>query len=189
MISFLTSKFEFSNRRALFLSAYKATIYHWQKGDLGSSYLFDVTKEGRGNFERYLRETPNIPVYMLVDLFAEEFRLETIPHVYGSDRTALIARKHARYFLDTPYCHTKILGREEAGRKDDRIFLSAITTPDLIEPWISLLDKYKVPLAAINSLSLFSESLINTISDPAKNMLIVSLQSISGLRQTFFSEQ
>ena len=61
MISSLISRFEFTNRRALFLSAHKAAVYHWQQGGLGSSYLFDVNEEGRAHFERYLKETGKAP--------------------------------------------------------------------------------------------------------------------------------
>lgn len=186
MISSLISKFEFSSRRALFLSANKVAVYHWQKGELGSSYLFDTSYEGRDNFERYLKETPKTPMYILADVFEEEYRRDTIPHVFGSDRQALIERKQARLFRDTPYRFTKVQGREAEGRQDDLIFLSAITNPDLIKPWVALLEKYKIPMQGINSLPLFTESLLSLIPNPSNNMLLVSLQSISGLRQTFF---
>ena len=189
MISSLISKFEFSNRRALFLSANKVAVYHWQNGQLGSSYLFDVTQEGRDNFERYLKETPNTPMYILVDVFEEEYRRETIPHVFGSDRKALIKRKQGRLFRDTPYRFTKVQGRETEGRRDDIIFLSAMTNPDVIKPWVALLEKYKIPMQGINSLPLFTESLLSLIPNPSDNMLLVSLQSISGLRQTFFQNR
>ena len=170
----------------LFLSAQKAAVYHWQNGKLGSSYLFDVNDEGRINFERYLRESPNFPMYIMVDLFDEEYRQDTIPHVFGPDRTAILERKKGRLFRDTAYQFTRVQGRETSGRRDDRIFLSAITNPALIDQWTALLDKYKVPLAGIHSLPLFTESIINEIPQSADYMLIVSMQSIGGLRQTFF---
>ncbi len=189
MISSLKSKFEFANRRALLLSANKAAIYHWQNGDIGSSYLFDVDEEGQQQFERYLRETAKSPVYMLVDVFEEEFRHETIPHVFGADRISLIDRKQNRLFRDTHYRFYKIEGREEAGRRDDRVLLTGITNPSLIDPWVAMLDKYKVPLAGIQSLPLITESALKPIIESSKHVLIVSLQSISGLRQTFFSNK
>lgn len=186
MISLPLSKFNFAKRRLLFLSAQKASVYHWQNGELGSSYLFDVNDEGRANFTRYLRETPNISMYIMVDLFEEEYRRDTIPHVYGPDRAAILERKTARLFRDTSYQFTRVQGREESGRRDDRIFLSAITNPGLVDPWVALLDNHKVPLVGIHSLPLFTESLITDIPHPSNYMLLVSLQSISGLRQTFF---
>jgi hypothetical protein len=189
MISSLISNFEISNRRVLFLSTHKAAVYHWQKGRLGSSFLFDVNEEGLLNFERYLREYPNTPVYILVDMFEEEYRRETIPHVFGPDRNAVLQRRKTRLFRDTPYFYSAVQGREASGRRDDRIFMSAITNPDAVRTWVDVLDKYKVPMAGINSLPVFSGSLLNAFPNPSDQMLIVSIQSISGLRQTYFQDR
>jgi hypothetical protein len=186
MISSLLSKFEFTNRRALYLSAHKAAIYHWLRGDLGSSYLFDGNDEGRAYFERYLNESQKSPIYILTDFFEEEYRQDTIPHVFGPDRKAILERKKGRLFRDTPYFYSRVIGREEEGRRDDRVLLTAITNPKLVTPWVNLIDACKVPLAGIYSLPLFSESIIKRIEDPEDHMLLVSLQSVSGLRQTFF---
>lgn len=185
MTSSLKSKFDFGKRRALFISAHKAAVYHWHKGELASSYLFDANQEGKLFFERYLRETPNIPVYMLVDVFEEEFKRDTIPHVFGSDRESLIERKKSRLFRETPYYSAIVQGRESEGRKDDQMLFSAITNSKLISTWLELLDKYHVPLAGINSVPLLTESMMPMLPEAGANNLIVSIQSISGLRQTF----
>ena len=160
-------------------------MYHWRKDDLGTSFLFDANDEGREYFARYLRETPNWPMYVLVDVFEEEFRRDTIPHVFGGDRTAILGRKKTRLFRDTPYFHYLLQGREEEGRRDDRVLLTSITNPNLINPWTKLLDDHQVPLAGIQSLPLFTKSVVKALPDQSDNMLIISLQSISGLRQTF----
>ena len=186
MISSLISTSELNNRRVLFLSTYKAAVYHWHRGAIGSSYMFDVNEEGRQAFERYLRETPRETFHILMDVYEEEYKRETIPHVFGSDRRALLQRKINRLFHDTAYVSTEVKGREERGRRDDRIFLSAITNPELVTPWVKLLDRHKVPLAGINSLPLFTQSLLGFFTASSDQILIVSLQSISGLRQTFF---
>jgi hypothetical protein len=185
MTSSLKSKFDFGKRRALFVSAHKVAVYHWHKGDLASSYLFDANQEGKQYFERYLRETPNIPMYMLVDVFEEEFKRDTVPHVFGADRESIIERKKARLFRDTPYYNAMVQGRETEGRKDDQLLLSAITNPKLVSTWIELLEKHQVPLAGIYSVPLLTESLIKLLPEAGVNNLIVSIQSISGLRQTF----
>jgi len=189
MTLFPISSFKFAKRRVLFLSAQKAAVYHWQNGRPGSSYLFDVHEEGRLNFERYLRESPNTTMHILADVFDEEYRRDVIPHVLGPDRAAILDRKKSRLFRDTPYQYTRVQGREAGGRRDDRILLSALTNPVIIEQWTALLDKYKVPLAGIHSLPLFTESLLKEIPQNSDYMLVVSMQSISGLRQTFFQDR
>ena len=189
MTSSPISRFKFARRRLLFLSAQKAAVYHWEKGVFGPSFLFDVNQEGRGNFERYLRETPNTTMSVMVDVFEEEFRRDTIPHVFGADREAILDRKTSRMFRDTPFHYTRVFGREESGRRDDRILLTALNNPGLVEPWLTLLDRHKVPMAGLHSLPLFKESLLGDIPDASDYMLLVSLQSISGLRQTFFQNK
>ena len=185
MTSSLKSKFDIGKRRAMFVSAHKLAVYHWHGSDLGSSYLFDSNADGREYFERYLRETPKIPVYFLADVFEEEFKRDTVPHVFGADRDAIILRKKSRLFRETPYYYSKIQGRETEGRKDDRILLSAITNPNIISPWIEILEKFKIPLVGIYSIPLLTESLSKLLQDTSENKLIVTIQSISGLRQTF----
>ncbi len=189
MISLQKSKSDFFNRRALFISADKVSVYHWDKGELGSSYMFDIDDAGRNNFERYLKETENTPMTILVDVIEEEFRQDTIPHVFGSDRTALIERKQSRLFRDADYVYVQSQGREVEGRRDDRLLFVALTKQDIVEPWIELLDKYKVPLKGMLSVPLLLQSYIKTLPDISDHALIVTMQSISGLRQTFFHKK
>lgn len=189
MISLQKSKSDFFNRRALFISADKMVVYHWDKGELGNSYLFDIDAGGRDNFERYLKETENTPITILVDVIEEEFRQSTIPHVFGSDRQVLIERKQSRLFRDVDYIYVLNQGREEEGRRDDRLLFLAITNNKPIKFWLKLLDKYKVPLKGIVSFPLLLESYIKTLPDISEHALVVTMQSISGLRQTFFKNK
>jgi len=186
MISFQKSKSDFFNRRALFISADKVSVYHWVKGELGSSYLFDIDDAGRDNFERYLKESENTPMTILVDVIEEEFRQDTIPHVFGSDRAALIQRKQTRLFRDADYVYVQNQGREAEGRRDDHLLFIALTKQEIVKPWVALLDKYKVPLKGILSVPLLLQSYVKTLPDISDHALIVTMQSISGLRQTFF---
>ncbi len=186
MISLLKSKFDTASRRALFLSSDKLAVYHWDEGKLGSSYLFDFSVDGQRYFDRYLKESEKMTTYLLVDMVEEEFRPETIPHTSGSDREAIIERKKARLFRDTPYFYADIQGRETEGRRDDKVLFMALTNPDLLVPWLKIMDSNKVPLAGIYSLPQITSTLLDKLPEQNEHELIVSLQSISGLRQTYF---
>jgi hypothetical protein len=189
MISSLKSKFKSSTRRALIVGADKLAVYHWADDTLGSSYLFDASAEGQEYFGRYLSEVHNDPVYVLLDTAAEEYRLDTIPHVFGADRKALIERKQDRAFRGTPYLYTDIQGREDSGRRDDIIMLSAITNPNLLQPWLQILEEHKVPVAGVVSVPLLLQEIDNIIPEMQTNALVFSLQSVSGLRQSFFRDK
>jgi hypothetical protein len=186
MISSLKSGFDTSPGRTVFLSTEKLAVYHWDRGALDTSYLFNVSPDGQRYFERYLKETPKMTTYFLIDLLEEEYRQETIPHVFGMDRNAMIERKKSRLFRDTPFSYADIQGREEEGRRDDRVLFMALTNPDILAPWLNLLDANKIPLAGIYSLPQLTKSMLDKLPEPSDHMLIISLQSISGLRQTFF---
>ena len=189
MISSLKSKFKSSTRRALLIGVDKLAVYHWANDNLGSSYLFDASAEGFEFFGRYLSEVHKDPVYVLLDTAAEEYRLDTIPHVFGADRRALIERKQDRAFRGTPYLHTDVQGREESGRRDDIIMLSAITNPEVIQPWLKILEQHKIPVAGVISVPLLLQESKDIIPDMAGNTLVFSLQSVSGLRQSFFRDK
>jgi len=189
MISSLKSRFDKTPQRSIFLSADKLEIYHWANGKLGSSYLFDVSADGQKYFDRYLKETGRIATWFLIDLVEEEYRQDTIPHVFGGDRKAVIDRKKIRLFRETPYFYADLQGREVDGRKDDRVLFMGLTNPDLISPWVKLLYENKIPLAGIYSIPQLTKHLIKYLPDPADHTLVISLQSISGLRQTFFHKQ
>jgi hypothetical protein len=183
------SKFRSSTRRALFIGPDKVAVYHWANDSLGNSYLFDTSKEGFDYFGRYLSEVNNDPIYVLLDTAGEEYRLETIPHVFGADRKALIERKQDRAFRGTPYLYAEIQGREASGRRDDNILLSAITNPDVVKPWLEILEAHKVPVAGIISVPFLLQEIKNIIPDMQENALVFSLQSISGLRQSFLRDK
>ncbi len=186
MISSLKSKFKSSARRILFIGSDKLIVYHWSKDSLGSSYLFDTSTEGFEFFGKYLNEVNNDPVYVLLDTAAEEYRLDTIPHVFGVDRKALIERKRDKLFRGMSYFYADVQDREESGRRDDNIMLSAITDPEVIQSWLKILGNHKVPVAGVISIPLLLQETSNSIPGMQGNALVFSLQSISGLRQSFF---
>ena len=186
MISLLTSGFKGGCRRVLFLSMDRLAVYHWQDNKSLWPFLFDVTAEGKRHFNRYLQESPRITTCLLVDMMQEEYRQDSIPHVPGSDRQAIITRNKQRYFRDTPYFHAEIQGRTKEGRRDDIVLYTALANPDLIKPWVKLLMENRVPIAGIYSLPQVTGSLLDHLPGTPQQRLVISMQSISGLRQTCF---
>ncbi len=116
----------------------------------------------------------------------EEYRHETIPHLYGPDRRAVLERKLAWFFRGTPYSHVLTQGRETEGRRDDKVLLSAITNPELVQPWTRLCTQQKVPIAGIYSLAIVSTALLERMRVKSPNVLFVTMQTHSGLRQSYF---
>ena len=174
-------------RRALLIGAGQAAVYEWRDNVAVQRAVFEAGEEGRQGFRRYLAETPGIPFHLLVDVADEEYRQDTVPRLSRRDRQALLKRKAARLFKDTGYCFFRVTGRETTGRRDDRILLSALANPGVVRQWVAILDEARTPLAGICSLPLFSGQLLKVIAGRDDGCrLLVSMQSVSGLRQTCF---
>ncbi len=188
MTSLLRSSFDFGGRRAACLIGDRLVVYHWRRGQPADPLEFDNSEEGLMAFARYLYENPEEPIYFLVDMLEEEYRLDTIPHVFGPDRAALLNRKLNRLFRDTPYRYSELQGRESSGRRDDRLLLTALTKPDLLGPWLRIMDSTRTPLAGIYSRALLTPLLVRGLGLEQDNSLVINLFSPNRFRQTFFSD-
>ena len=186
MISLPKLKFDTFSKRAFFISNNMLASYHLDHGKLNNAYLFQDDEHGISYFQQYLQKSSPTPVYVLLDIQQEEYRLESIPHVSGRDRISIFHRKRLRLFHDTPYFYARVQYREKSGRQDDHALMVAITAPNIISKWIKIIHRCQVPLAGIYSLPLLSEVMLNTLPHISHNVLLFSLQNASGLRQSFF---
>ena len=162
--------------------------WRWRRGRCEAPLRFEAGEEGLAHFSTYLAGQPPDPVYVLVDLVEEEFREDTVPRVIGPDRRALIEARRRRLFSDPTWGCSLNHGREEGGRRDDRMLFTAITRPDRITPWLEGLARSRVPLAGVHSLPLLTEQMLKRIPVEASPALVVTWQSAGGLRQSFFVE-
>ena len=147
-------------KRVFYLSGHHLTVYEWHRGELVDLALFPADDEGLTEFPRYLARTNPVPAYLLVDVVEEEYRRDTLPHVYGRERSLLVEHRAARLFRDTPYWHVIFQGREQQGRRDDQVLYLAVTNPTLLRPWLTIMQQHRVPLAGIYSLPLLTGALL-----------------------------
>lgn len=146
---------------------------------------FAGSPDGHGDFAAFLQEVKQ-PTYLLVDLIEEDFRQETVPHLSGSSRSALLQRKLDQFYRGTPFHQAALLQRQQTGRRDDDMLFSALTNPSLITPWLDIILAQQTPLAGIYSVPQISAPLIK--DHPSDCLLLISWEKYAGLRQTYFSE-
>lgn len=175
-------------KRLLYLSENHLSAWLWRGGKLSGSGVFSADKEGLANFNDWLALSPNTPIYLLVDVIAEEFHSETIPHILGKDRKVLISRKLNQLFRDTAYRHACPQGRETCGRRDDKLLVSGLSHADQIDPWVERILLLKQPLVGIWSLPLFSQMQAEALGLAAPHQLLVTWQAATGLRQSYFTQ-
>ncbi|MFV9615259.1 MAG: hypothetical protein ACNYZG_04835 [Gammaproteobacteria bacterium] len=176
-------------KRLFYFTGYRLSVLHWKGRALVGSSSFEPTESGLDSFRNYLRQTENIPGKFLVDVIEEDFRNEKIPHVGSKDRSSVINRLIDRYYRSSQdYCYSEIIGRVKDGRKDDIVLIGAMTNPQLIQPWLSVLDECDVPLSGIWTLPLISKKLLKIIKATNGVVLLVSQQVNSNVRQTLFRD-
>ncbi len=174
------------SRTLLFLSADTFHASIWHGGKLGAPLSFSNDANGRENFSAFLKQHRN-PAYLLVDVIEEDFRLETVPHLTGTARRDLQARKFEQFYRSTPFRQALQLQRQEEGRRDDEMLFSALTNPQRISPWLDALLVNRIPLVGIYSLPSISSPLLKDI--PSEHVLLLSWERNAGLRQTYFNNK
>jgi hypothetical protein len=147
---------------------------------------FPVTDEGFAAFGAHLDGLTAHEVHFFTDLAEEDFRTDAIPHVAKGDREALIARKLGQIYRNAPYRHGGVQGRESTGRRDDCVVYAAITSADVIKPWLDAIQKREVALAGMHSAALMGARLLQTAGVHENHVLLVHVSAGQALRQTYF---
>ena len=176
-----------AGKRIFYVTSNDLTAVFCEENKIQQLGVYAADPEGFEAFGKYLEQEPDYPSAFLVDVIEEEFRLDTIPHVIGLDRSKLLDRKAAGQFRSTPFRSATIAGREKSGRKDDRVLFSGLTKPEAFEPWLSELRQRKVPLMGVYSVPQVMLQVAKSLKVKHANMLILSIQKNRLLRQTFFN--
>jgi hypothetical protein len=169
----------------LSISNDQATAAVWRGRRLDSCKRFENNPAGWTAFGSFLRDVRGLPVHIIVDTVEEDFRFETLPHIRGGDRTAMVNRKLKQLYRATPYYSYALLERETGRRRDDRYLFAALTSADLLVPWLRAIETAALPVSGIYPQALVSVSLIERLNLSDPNLLIITKNS-AGLRQTFF---
>jgi len=172
-------------RLLLFLSADHLHAQIMERGKIVAQRGFPNSPAEQENFGEFLKAV-KYPTYLLADLIEEDFRQETVPHLFGRSRSALLERKFDQFYRSTPFHQATLLQRQKTGRRDDDMLFSALTNPSLIKPWLDILLAQQIPLAGIYSVPQISAPLVK--GHPSEHLLLISWEKFSGLRQTYFSK-
>ncbi|MDP2759559.1 MAG: hypothetical protein Q8O64_04025 [Sideroxyarcus sp.] len=170
-------------RTLLFLSAETFQAHVRQRDGSAVVHEFSNDADGRGQFDALLEQHRH-PLLLLVDIIEEDFHLESIPHLIGPSRRALIDRKFEQYYRTTPFRQATLVKRQSEGRRDDEYLFSALTNPQRISPWLDILHAHKIPLVGIYSVPNISASLLEGIE--SEHILLLTWGKLAGLRQTYF---
>lgn len=170
------------------ISAQHATAAYWVAGKMLQVEEFTNDEKGHAAFREFLTPHPSVPVFVMVDAVEEDYRFETMPHSWGSERAQMVGRKLKQHYRNTPYMGAWLQGREAGKRRDDRYLFSALTNPELVSDWLRAISAQELPLAAIYLLPMVSVGLLDRLHVKTPNLLIAA-QHAGGLRLTFFRDR
>lgn len=173
-----------TTRRFLYLDAHRLSAYNWQHGKLTLDESFNADENGQGLFSQYIQSKTKCEYSLLVNLSEEGHVVETIPFLQGNDRQALITRKVGQHFLGTPLAMNLSLGYEKAKRKNERVLISAITNPGMVEPWIQRINDAGIPLTGIFTIAQLSGLLLKKAGFNNNRCLLLTQQEHS-IRESF----
>lgn len=176
-------------RHFLYLTNTRLVSLVTQRKSIVARREFAVSGAGAAAFELYLANLKDVPTHVFTDLAEEDFRLDTIPHVGAGDRDAILARKLGQIFRNTPYRHALLQGREGEGRRDDRVFYTAITNPELLRQWLDMAERLQVPLEGIYSAAVFSGTLLEELDLNFAHTLLVTFTPGDAMRQSYFRDR
>ena len=175
-------------KHLLYFAGYKMVVLRWHANAFTGIAEFEPQDKGFAAFARLLGEEVNSPVKLLVDIIEEDFRFERAPHIFGRDRNALHKRLVQKYFRNNPHTYVEVQGRDKLGRRDDVVLMSSLTNSKLFEPWLKILHANKIALEGIYSLPLVGEALVKSLNASGKNVLLISQQVPSSVRQSFYAK-
>ncbi len=177
------------SKHFLYLTNDKLVSLVIRGGALVSRESFGIGDVQTPEVEAHIRKYASSPTYLVTDLIEEDFRLDTIPHLRGGDQEAVLERKLGQIYRASPFRHAIVQGREEEGRRDDRVFLHAVTNPDLLKPLLALLERLRVPLEGIYSSAVLSSRLLKELDIFFPHTMLVTIIPDFGLRQTYFKDK
>ncbi len=153
----------FDHRLILLATPRQIGVLDWRPGQMHWLGEFAATAKGLEGFRQIILKHAHLPVLLVVDTVDEDYRSDILPHVQGRARDELLARKLKQVFRNARFTGAWRQAREATGRRDDRYLLAALTDADWLTPWLSVLDRERVPLSGITPLALACQHLLHKL--------------------------
>lgn len=146
--------------------------------------VFPDSDAGLLAFDEYLAGSEVEPSLVVVDVIEEVFVADTIPKLGSRDRTALLDRRIKRKFPRTPY-RLSVIGGAVSGSAEKAVVHSSISNHELLDPWISVIMRHRVPLIGIFSVPLMATQIVKPFYRKSNPVLFITQHQGNKLRQSF----
>ncbi len=178
-----------SKALVLIIKDFEVQLLLWEAKVLSLIEVYADFQDSKDRFDRALHQYSDYPLIIIADVIEESFRNETVVHVAATDRKALLDRKLSYSFRNTRFRSARITGREESGRRDDKVMLSAITKPELVNPWVDKLLSMNRSIQSISSMAYLTESYLSSVGGKVpEHLMLISIGDSLNLRQTYIKK-
>lgn len=162
-------------------------VLDWRPGRLRWLGEHAANAAGAAAFAQLIARHAHLPACIVVDSVDEDYRSETLPHVQGAARTALVSRKVKQAFRNAQFAGSWRQARETTGRRDDRYLFAALTDHEWLLPWLAVLQREGVPLAGITPLAMACQSLLARLR-VAEPHVLMACRLHNSLRLSYYQD-
>ena len=178
--------------RVLLIRAGGAEAYAMRRGGVAQEAAF--RNEDIELFKGYCQSRAGSKFTVLADFVEEDFRIETIPYVAGTERRQLLARKYDQAYRNTPYRASLSLGREESNtrapdskRRDEQVLMMALTNPLALDAWLEVMHAQRAQVRGIHALPAVTGWINEYLGSAHESALFITLNR-AGLRQIYLHD-
>ncbi len=153
--------------------------------DPSSAVVFADNDDDVREFDAYVAATPGIASFILVDVIEEEFAADFIPKLGLRDRKSLMQRRLQKRFPRTGYRLSSYTGNKPGSTDEAMIVNSAISNHELLDPWMQVMLRHRLPVTGIFSVPLMAPALLSRFYKHPEPTLFLTQHQGDKLRQVF----
>lgn len=147
------------------------SAWSWRPRRLQALADFPDDARGHAAFADFLAQRRGESYALLADLADEMLQTVEIPRLGRRDRAALIARRLARHFPETPLRCATPAGRAPAGGDSEILLLHALPSPQRLAPWLTALAG--IDLGRLHTAGQFAAPLLAQLAPGEATALLV----------------
>ncbi len=143
---------------------------------------------GLREFDAYLSGAGSQQSQIVIDVIEEVFAMDTIPKLSGADRNALLNKRVRRKFPRTQYRLPVVQPGKLLGGGEQHAVYSAISNHELLDPWLTIIRKHRVPLTGIYSVPVMTPQVLAKLYSGPMPVLYISQHQHDKIRQVFVQD-
>lgn len=150
-----------------------------RRGEPETAVRFSPDSRGVDALSIWLSRNSEGRHIIVADLPDETYEQAQIPALSRRDRKALIARRLAQSFPDTPYSRAISVSSREAGKREEHFILAGINHPQHLDTWLKPMQQSGIAISEILSPALLCSQILRAGKDLPDNGILLLISESS----------